>query len=802
MKIFFYVWILMASYVTIHAQTLNLRDRQTNEPIRMAAIVSDALRLNTTTNANGLADISGFAGASRIEIRMLGYSTFVTSFLELASQNFIVFLTPSTTNMDEVVISATRWSQRSGDVPARISQISAKEVALYNPQTAADVLGATGEVFVQKSQQGGGSPMIRGFAANRLLYSIDGIRMNTAIFRAGNLQNVISLDPLAIENTEVLFGPSSIIYGSDAIGGVMSFQTLTPQFSVPKNVHTSGKSVSRFSSANEEITQHFDVNVGGKKWASISSFTYSKYGDLKMGKNGPDSYLKKFYVVRIDNVDRVVENSNPLIQNPSGYSQINLMQKLRYSLNEKWDIQFGLHYSETSAYSRYDRLIETTNGLPTSAVWQYGPQIWRMNNLILTHKKGNFAYDQMTARLAEQYFEESRIDRRFTHHRLRTNLEQVRAYSGNLDFEKGFGSYRLFYGTEYVLNLVTSIGTAVDLRSGTPIAVPDRYPKSNWKSYGVYANMQYVASERFLAQAGVRVNAFNLKSDFTRHLSFFPFDFTTSSLKNAATTGSIGVIFRPDETTKIRVNASTGFRAPNVDDLGKLFDFGTGEVVVPNTRLNAEYAYNAELGMWKSFYDVVQLDITGFYTYLDQAMVRRPFTVNGQESIIFNGQPSKVYAIQNAAYGTVYGFNAALDIQLPADFRLTSLYNYQFGEEEMDNGTLNRSRHAAPAFGITRLSFRHENLTMELNTAYSAEVSYPNLNEEERLKPAIYATDKNGKPYAPAWQTFNLKAMYQFHPNLAISAGVENITDQRYRPYSSGLVAPGRNVILSLRTLF
>jgi len=792
----------MASWVTIHAQTLSLRDRQTNEPIRMATIVSDAPRLSTTTNTKGLADISGFSGASRIEIRMMGYSTFVASFLELSSQDFIVFLTPSTTNMDEVVISATRWRQRSGDVPARISQISAKEVALYNPQTAADVLGATGEVFVQKSQQGGGSPMIRGFAANRLLYSIDGIRMNAAIFRAGNLQNVISLDPFAIENTEVYFGPSSIIYGSDAIGGVMSFQTLIPQLSTSKNVHTSGKSVSRFSSANEEITQHFNANVGGKKWASLTSLTYSKYGDLKMGKKGPESYLKKFYVQRIDQVDRMVENPNPLIQNPSGYSQINLMQKLRYSPNEKWDVQFGLHYAETSDYSRYDRLIETTNGLPTSAVWQYGPQIWRMENLILSHKKGNFAYDQMTTRLAAQYFEESRIDRRFTHHRLRTNLEQVQAYSGNLDFEKHFQPYRLFYGAEYVLNLVTSTGTAVDVRSGAPIAVPDRYPKSDWKSYAVYANMQYAASERFLAQAGLRVNAFNLNSDFTRHLSFFPFDFTTTSLRNAATTASLGVVFRPNETTKINANGSTGFRAPNVDDLGKLFDFGTGEVVVPNSRLNAEYAYNGELSFWKSFQDVVKLNITGFYTYLDQAMVRRPFTVNGHETIIFNGQPSKVYAIQNAAYGTVLGCSAALEIQLPSNLRLTSHYNYQFGKEEMDNGILSRSRHAAPAFGISRLSFSHENLTMELNTAYSAEVSYQNLNEEERLKPAIYATDKNGKPYSPAWQVFNFKAMYQFHPNLAVTAGVENITDQRYRPYSSGLVAPGRNVIFSLRALF
>ena len=108
--------------------------------------------------------------------------------------------------------------------PKKITPIPKAEVEFQNPQTAADLLGISGKVYVQKSQQGGGSPMIRGFATNRLLYSVDGVRMNTAIFRGGNIQNVINLDPFAISSTEVLFGPASVIYGSDAIGGVMSFQ--------------------------------------------------------------------------------------------------------------------------------------------------------------------------------------------------------------------------------------------------------------------------------------------------------------------------------------------------------------------------------------------------------------------------------------------------------------------------------------------------------------------------------------------------------------------------------------------------
>lgn len=253
--------------------------------------------------------------------------------------------------MDEIIVAANRWKQHARDLPVKITSISKKDIQLQNPQTAADLLTVSGKVFMQKSQQGGGSPMIRGFATNRLLYAIDGIRMNTAIFRGGNIQNVISLDPFATERTEVLFGPGSVMYGSDAIGGVMSFQTLTPQFSNEEKTVVSGSAVTRYSSANNEKTGHFDVNVGWKKWASVTSISSNEFGDLRMGSHGPEEYLRPFYVQRQNGVDVVVTNDNPLVQKPTAYSQINLMQKVRFQPNENWDFQYGFHFSETSSYS-------------------------------------------------------------------------------------------------------------------------------------------------------------------------------------------------------------------------------------------------------------------------------------------------------------------------------------------------------------------------------------------------------------------------------------------------------------------
>ncbi len=806
MKITIILWLLLMISYTGISQTITIKSMDTNQPVEMVKLISLNPKVQTTTNAKGEANLSGFQTSKAIEILAFGYKKVTKSYDEIVASNFEIYLESSTIGLDEFVVSASKWGQNSGNVPSKISNISSKDVAQQNPQTAADLLATSGEVFIQKSQQGGGSPMVRGFSANRLLYTVDGVRMNTAIFRSGNIQNVISLDPLAIENTEVFFGPGAIIYGSDAIGGVMSFTTLTPQLSLNNKPLVIGKFVSRYASANNEKTGHFDVNIGWKKWALVTSITHSDYGDLKMGTNGPDDYLSNFYVQRMDTMDKVVSNPDPLTQNPTGYKQTNVMQKIRFSPNEKWDFQYGFHYSETSEYSRYDRLIEIgNNGLPRSAVWNYGPQKWMMNNLTIRHTSNNKIYDKMNIGLAQQYFEESRIDRNFTggnRFRLRTQLEQVQAYSANLDFEKVLTKHKFYYGLEFIQNDVTSKGSAIDIRDHSSIPVSDRYPKSKWNSYAIYLNYQFEISDKFLVQAGGRYSMFDLQSDFTRHLEFFPFDFTTVEIQNSATNFSLGGVYRPDETWKISFNASTGFRAPNVDDIGKIFDFAGSEVVVPNTNLKAEFAYNGEMNVSKIFGDIVKLDITGFYTYLDNAMVRRAFQVNGQDSINYDGDMSKVYAIQNAAYGTVYGANIGVEIKLNSEFSISSRYNYQIGEEEMDNGDISRSRHAAPAFGVSRFTYKKDKLFLQVYAMYATEVSFENLNEEEKQKAYLYAKDANGNPYAPSWYTFNFKAMYQLTKIFSVSAGMENITNQRYRTYSSGLTAPGRNFILSLRGNF
>jgi hemoglobin/transferrin/lactoferrin receptor protein len=236
--------------------------------------------------------------------------------------------------------------------------------------------------------------------------------------------------------------------------------------------------------------------------------------------------------------------------------------------------------------------------------------------------------------------------------------------------------------------------------------------------------------------------------------------------------------------------------------MGKIFDSQPGSLMVPNPQLQPEYAYNAELNLNKVLFGTLKLDVTGYYTRLDQAMVRRPTTLNGQTELLYNGQMSKLFSIQNAAFAEVKGIQAGIELALSRQLLFSSNYNWQKGVEELDNSTKSPSRHAAPAFGASKLRYQGKKGTLELSAQYSAAMPFEKMPQEEIAKPAIYATDANGKPYAPSWTIFNLAARIPITPKIQVNAGVENLLDLQYRGYSSGIVSPGRNFQLSLKGSF
>lgn len=800
-KIVFIVVLLI--FTGALGQEIVILDEEDHQPIPNVIVYNWDKSRTVLSDFDGKCDLSKFDLGERITFTHIGYQNY-RSTKSHAVRKGKLYLALIAEQLDEVVMSISKWEQQKKDIPQKISLMNAKTIEFTASQTSADLLQNSGKVFVQKSQLGGGSPMIRGFATNRLLLSVDGVRMNNAIFRGGNIQNVISIDPFTIKSTEVIFGPGSVIYGSDAIGGVMNFYTNNPQFSKTDSLEVFGKSNYRYSSANNENTVHVDFNLGKREWAFLSSLTYNNFGDLKMGSHGPNSYLRNNYVVTENGQDRLQENDNAKKQVPTGYDQINVMQKVLFRPNSNWNINLSAYYSETSDYSRYDRLIRPSkDGLGLrSAEWSYGPQKWFMGNLqFYKNGKGKF-YDGLKITTAYQNFVESRNDRGFGDDIRYGSKENVDAISANVDFEnKRIGNLRLYYGGEYVFNKIGSAGNEFNLETMVTSPSASRYPdNSTWQTLAGYISGELRAKPNFTFLSGLRYSHVWIDAIFDQ--TFYSFPFNDADLSTGALTGSLGFSWFPKADLQLTFNGSTGFRAPNIDDVGKIFDSEPGSVVVPNPDLEPEYAYNLEVGIQKNFNDRLMLKGASFYTYLVDALVRRDFQFNGNNEIMYNGELHNVQAIQNAAKAYVYGFEFGLDAFLTENLSVNANLTFTEGIEEEQDGTDTPGRHVAPTFGDFHIVWKNQKLKTDLFANFNGEISFGDLAMSEKTKDFIYAVDVDGNPYSPSWYTLNFRSQYQLSHALKFTANLENFTDQRYRSYSSGIVAPGINLILGVGYTF
>ena len=195
----------------------------------------------------------------------------------------MVSLNPAAQALKEVILSVARSRESKEKISKKVSVLSSEDVKLNVPQTSADLLTYASGIRVQKSQGGGGSPAIRGFEANRILLVVDGVRMNNAIYRSGHLQNSLTISPYSLERTEIIYGPSSVGYGSDALGGVIHYFTKTPKFNNQKKWSING--LSSYNTILKNKVQNFDIEHNSKLWASYTNFSFSSFGDIVMGSN-------------------------------------------------------------------------------------------------------------------------------------------------------------------------------------------------------------------------------------------------------------------------------------------------------------------------------------------------------------------------------------------------------------------------------------------------------------------------------------------------------------------------------------
>jgi hemoglobin/transferrin/lactoferrin receptor protein len=707
--------------------------------------------------------------------------------------------TDTSVAMEEATVTALRFPEQLKNIPFSVKKIVNRGWNMNAPNMG-DVLQNSGGVFVQKSQGGGGSPVIRGFEASRVLLMVDGVRMNNAIFRAGHLQNIVTVDPNILNFLDILYGPSSTMYGSDALGGVVNMFTKNPVLKTKGQNNVTGNIGGRYSSALSEYQLHADINIGGEKWAAFTSFTVSDFGDMVQGdkRNSkyPDFGKKPFYVNTVSGTDFRVVNGKPNKQISSGYKQTDLLQKILFTPKAGREHILNLQYSNSTNIPRYDRLTEVAGANPRFGEWYYGPQ---KRVLVAYHFNGTYQnrfFEKIQSVLSYQGVEESRHDRRFNNSSLSNRLEKIKVIGYTFDALHKKGKNEGHMGLDIQLNDLRSIAYAENIVTGARSPINTRYPDgdNNMNFWAVYYQHLYKIKQNFIFSGGLRYTSARLRSTFAdRAIMNFPF--TEAKQSNRSLSGNMGITYNTVNNWRLAALFSTGFRSPNIDDLGKVFDSRAGSVVVPNPGIKPEHTYNGELNVNK-LGQKVTAGASVFYTLFRNAIVVDKFTLNNQSTILYQGVPSQVLANQNKNKAFLYGASANFKVAAGKHTDIEGAVTYTYGRVKTDSVNVPLD-HIPPVYGRFGIKHRQAKWNAELFTLFNGWKKikdYSNSGEDNQQ----YATADG----MPSWLTLNLRTQYNIAPKMTILAGVENILDQNYRLFASGISMPGRNFILSLRAGF
>ncbi len=822
-----FIFVLLFCANDLMAQQLTIRTMSL-KPVPDVIVFNVDKSFYARSDENGSLTVEGVSKSDTLFFQHPAYFRLTFTLDEIAQRGYKITMTEKVLVMNEYVVAASKIREKAEVTAHQVDVIDVKEIEFNNSQTSAHVLEQSCKVFVQRSQMGGGSPVIRGLEANKVLLVVDGVRLNNAIYRGEHLQNVITIDSEMLDRIEVVQGPGSLIYGSDALGGVMHFFTRQPRLSSDETTRVDGNALLRYASANFEKKTHVNFNFGKKKFASLTGITFTDFDDLRTGsRQNPfyGDYGKHLeYVARINGKDTIIQNPNPLVQKFTGYRQFDAIQKFLVMARET-KLIFNFQFSSGSNISRYEFLRETKTvsvteplhvfvyedtiiqidttyeaELPRWARWEYGPQTRFLGSLEVALKKDKKFYDDATLIIAYQKVLEERISRRFGETEQFSRKENVDILTLNFDLVKKLDRQNsVQYGFEGAFNHVRSSAELLDIETNEIQPASTRYPEngSHLQTYAFYARYNLNISDKVIVNTGFRYSHVFLNSKFGDN-RFFEVQFNDIRFDNAAFSGMFAVVYNPGKQWHINMILSSGYRVPNLDDAVKVSNLETNpeanRVLVPNASLKPEYVYSAEAGIRRRFEDKVSAELVFYNTLIRNAIRVQPFSVNGFDHITFDGELSSVNTNVNIGQAVIRGVSFNFSADINRHFSVTNTFNYTYGRNKTDDVPLD---HIPPFYGQTGLHTLYKNFRGEVALRYNgwkrAEDYAPIGNDN-----LINATEFG----APAWFTLNVRTEYQFNRFFRVQVAVENILDRHYRTFSSGVSAPGINFILAARVNF
>jgi len=802
------------------SQKIKIIDKHTGKSIRNVTVYNEESTINLSSDNEGFVDVSVFKKNENILFSHISYEPQKIKKTILQKQKMVVFLNKQSAQLDEIVLSVFKKSEKTNRIAEQIAVVSSKEIQKISPQTSADLLATIPGIKVQKSQFGGGSPVIRGMESNRVLLVVDGVRMNNAIYRKGHLQSSISVAPNMLDKTEVVFGPSSVLYGSDALGGVIHYYTKTPKLSAEEEVKS--QFFSRFSSVNQEITSHVSAELRFSNWASLTSISFSNFGDLQSGSrrsHGFKDWGKVFYYSenRYGNyTENPTVNPRPEVLKNTGYHQTDFLQKFFIPLSKNTDLKINLQYSTSSNIPRFDRLIELKNNSLKFAEWNYGPQNrFLLSSQFLIHPNKNWL-ESGSITGAYQQIKESRIQRKFGSLDRSYREELVNVFSVNGDFSVSLTQDKkrvLSYGFEFTYNDVTSksFGKTLVVSNGqingssSGFKVQSRYPDggSNYLSSSAYIAYRQDLNSKTTLNTGLRFTNTTLHALWLDQ-TFIHLPETNITAVNSAVTATIGYVYRPGKNWQLNSVVSSGFRSPNIDDIGRVRE-KSGNISIPNIHVNPEFAYNVEIGLQKYFNDKkFRVGANVYYSLLDN-YIQRDFVYNtdgSKKQVQFDGEFGNAITNQNKGTAYVFGYTLSYLGKISSTINSSGFITYTKGRTY---DTKEPMSSIPPLFGRVEINYKKDKIEFGAALKFNSKKDIEDFNitegiDNHDLTPIVdpNAIRDSDKYYgSPSWMTIGLTSNYLLSDTFSIQARLDNIFDEHYIEFASGISAPGRNASIS-----
>ncbi|QOD60031.1 TonB-dependent receptor [Polaribacter haliotis] len=824
MRNLFFAFVILVGG-NVFSQSVKILDKETGKTVKNVTVFNDNQTINITTNVNGVVDVTKFKKEEFVNFSHIAYAVLRVKKSTIEKNNYVVHLTKQSEQLDEIVLSVFKKAEKSNRIAEQIAVLTTRDIQRVSPQTSADLLATIPGIKVQKSQFGGGSPVIRGMESNRVLLVVDGVRMNNTIYRKGHLQNSITVTPNMLDKTEVVFGPSSVLYGSDALGGVIHYYTKTPKLSEDEEVIS--QLFSRFSTVNNEITTNITAEIRKQKWASLTSISYSNFGDLKAGENrshGFEDWGKVFFYSENRNgnyKENPTENLDPNLLRNTGYSQTDVLQKFFVPLSKNTDLKINLQYSTTSDIPRFDRLTELSNGELKFAEWNYGPQQRLLISSQLLLDPNKKWLDNGTVTVAYQNLKESRIQRKFGSLDRSYRNETVDVFSFNGDFSVPLTTDKkrtLSYGFEFAYNDVKSdsYGKELNIVNGeingfsNDFKVQSRYPDggSNYLSSAVYVDYRQDLSSKSTLNSGIRFTNTNLNAKWIDE-TFIQLPDNDINANHSAITATLGYVYKPNTNWQINSVLSSGFRSPNIDDVGRVRE-KSGNVTVPNITVTPEFAYNAEIGILKYFNDrKFRFGANAFYTLLDN-YIQRDFIYNTdgtKKQQSFDGEDGNAVSNQNKGTAYITGVTASYLGKISNLWKTSGFLTYTKGKTYDTNEPMSS---IPPLFGQFEVNYNADKLELGANVRFNSKKDIEDFNitegiDNHDLTPIVNengATEQEIYFGSPSWVTLGLNGSYVVSSNFSVQARLDNLLDQHYIEFASGVASPGRNLSVSFVASF